>query len=90
MLHGGPGAVDITVGPGPVIDVRDRGPGLPEGTQAQALQPFWRAPGAVPGGTGLGLAIVERLHRAQGGTVAFGKPDGGGCEITLTFAPAVS
>ena len=88
VLHGGPGAVDITVGPGPVIAVRDRGPGLPEG--AQALQPFWRAPGAVPGGTGLGLAIVDRLQRAQGGTVGFGNPEGGGCEMTLTFAPAVS
>jgi two-component system OmpR family sensor kinase len=90
VLHGGPGAVEIIVGPGPAIAVRDHGPGLPEGAEAQALHPFWRAPGAVPGGTGLGLAIVDRLQRAQGGTVAIRAPEGGGCEITLTFARPVS
>jgi two-component system, OmpR family, sensor kinase len=55
---------------GPDRSVRDHGPGLPEGAQAQVFEPFWRAPGAVAGGTGLGLAIVDRLQRAQGGTVA--------------------
>ena len=88
VLHGGPGAVGIAVGPGPVITVRDHGPGLSQGAAEAVFQPFWRAPGAVPGGTGLGLAIVDRLQRAQGGAVSIRTPDGGGCEIALSFAPA--
>ena len=90
VLHGGPGAVEITLGPGPTLAVRDYGPGLPDGAQAQVFEPFWRAPGAVAGGTGLGLAIVDRLQRAQGGTVAVRAPEGGGCEITLSFAATTS
>lgn len=86
VLHGGPGAVEITVGPGPHIVVRDHGPGLPEAAHAKAFEPFWRAPGALPGGTGLGLAIVDRLQRAQGAAVAMRAPDDGGCEICLSFA----
>lgn len=86
VLHGGPGEVAITVGPGPALSVRDHGPGLPEGAQTKVFEPFWRAPGAVAGGTGLGLAIVDRLQRAQGGAVAMRTPEDGGCEITLSFA----
>jgi two-component system OmpR family sensor kinase len=90
VLHGGPGAVEIAVGPGPILSVRDHGPGLPPGANAHVFQPFWRAPGAVAGGTGLGLAIVDRLQRAQGGTVAAKTPEDGGCEITLFFAATKS
>jgi two-component system OmpR family sensor kinase len=91
VLHGGPGMVEITVGPGPLVSVRDHGPGLPSGAQTQVFQPFWRAPGAIPGGTGLGLAIVDRLQRAQGGAVAvMARAEGDGCEITLSFAAAKS
>jgi two-component system OmpR family sensor kinase len=86
VLHGGRGEVEITVGPGPTLSVRDHGPGLSEGAQSQVFEPFWRAPGAVAGGTGLGLAIVDRLQRAQGGAVAVSAPEDGGCEITLSFA----
>ena len=90
VLHGGPGEVTITAGPGPAISVRDHGPGLPGGTPARMLEPFWRAPGAVPGGTGLGLAIVDRLQQAQGGSVTVNAADGGGCEVILSFASAKS
>jgi two-component system OmpR family sensor kinase len=90
VLHGGPGEVDVTIGPGPNISVRDHGPGLPDDAQEKVFEPFWRAPGAVPGGTGLGLAIVDRLQSAQGGTVALHAPKGGGCKITLSFAGATS
>ena len=86
VLHGGPGAVAITVGPGETVSVRDQGPGLPKGAQAMVFEPFWRGPGAVAGGTGLGLAIVERLQRAQGGAIAVRAPEDGGCDITLSFA----
>jgi two-component system OmpR family sensor kinase len=90
VLHGGPGVIDITVGPGPTVSVRDHGPGLPDDEQAKVFEPFWRAPGAVVGGTGLGLAIVDRLQRAQGGAVTFRSPESGGSEITLTFVSQIS
>ncbi|MFA8386485.1 MAG: sensor histidine kinase [Pelagibaca sp.] len=90
VLHGGPGEVEITVGPDPKLSVRDHGPGLPDSAQAQVFDPFWRAPGAVPGGTGLGLAIVDRLQRAQGGMVALQSSEGGGCVVTLSFVPEKS
>jgi two-component system OmpR family sensor kinase len=90
VLHGGPGKVEITVGPGRSVSVRDHGPGLPPEAQTQVFQPFWRAPGAIAGGTGLGLAIVDRLQRAQDGTVTVKTPEGGGCEVTLSFAATKS
>ncbi|WP_296579171.1 HAMP domain-containing sensor histidine kinase [Phreatobacter sp.] len=87
VLHGGPGEVEITVGPDRSLSVRDHGPGLPPGANTRVFQPFWRAPGAVAGGTGLGLAIVDRLQHAQGGTVTAKTPEDGGCEVILSFAP---
>lgn len=88
VLHGGPGEVVITVGPGATITVRDHGPGLPPGARARVLEPFWRGAGAAAGGTGLGLAIVDRLQRAQGGTVVVRAPQGSGCEIVLSYEAA--
>lgn len=90
ILHGGPGEVEVTVGPGPTLCVRDYGPGLPVGAEEAVFEPFWRAPGAVAGGTGLGLAIVDRLQRAQGGTASIRLPQNGGCEITLSFVDVKS
>jgi two-component system OmpR family sensor kinase len=75
--------VDITVGPGAVLTVRDRGRGLPEDTARSLFDPFWRGPDAAPGGTGLGLAIVERVQRAQGGTVEARTAPGGGAAFVL-------
>lgn len=88
VLHGGPGAVQVTVDPDARIRVRDQGPGLPPGAALRIFEPFWRAPGAVPGGAGLGLAIVERLQHAQGGNVRAHNAEGGGCEVVLSFAVA--
>lgn len=88
ILHAGPGRIEVTAGPGPVLRVRDHGPGLPPGGMARLFEPFWRGEAAAPGGAGLGLAIVDRLQRAQGGTVEARAPAGGGAEFTLTFRPA--
>ena len=75
--------MDITVGPGAVLSVRDRGPGLPEDAARSLFDPFWRGPGAAPGGAGLGLAIVARVQRAQGGTVEARNAQGGGAAFVL-------
>lgn len=87
ILHAGAGTVEIGVGPGPVLRVRDHGPGLPPGAGTQMFEAFWRGEQAAPGGSGLGLAIVDRLQRAQGGGVTASTSEGGGAEFVLTFRP---
>lgn len=87
ILHGRASPVEISVGPGPALRVRDHGPGLLPDAQDHVFEPFWRGPDAVPGGAGLGLAIVDRLQRAQGGKVEVRTPTDGGCEFLLTFRP---
>lgn len=88
ILHGGTGPVEIFAGPGPLLRVRDHGPGLQPDMQDHLFEPFWRGPDAVPGGAGLGLAIVDRLQRAQSGGVEVRTPVDGGCEFRLTFHSA--
>jgi two-component system OmpR family sensor kinase len=88
IVHGGAGVVEISVGPGPELRVRDHGPGIPPGAGAALFQPFWRGADAAPGGAGLGLAIVERLQRAQGGAVTVEAPSGGGAAFRLHFRAA--
>jgi two-component system OmpR family sensor kinase len=85
ILHGGKGPVEIAVGPGPVVAVRDCGPGLPEGAKDILFDPFWRGEGAVAGGAGLGLAIVARAQQAQGGSVEARTRPGGGAEFVLRW-----
>ncbi|HWX19339.1 MAG TPA: ATP-binding protein [Candidatus Binatia bacterium] len=61
-----------------VLEVADRGPGLPPDQIDRAFDLFHRAPTARPGGTGLGLAIVKGFVEAQGGSVRAGnRPQGG-------------
>src|SRR5258708_39462129 len=54
-----------------IIEVLDRGPGIPETETDRLKRPFTRldASRAGPGGSGLGLAIVERVARTHGGTL---------------------
>ncbi len=85
IVHGGPGTVEIVVGPDPTVQVRDQGPGVPLGARQALFQPFWRGEGAAPGGAGLGLAIVERVQRAQGGEVHVHFAEGGGAVFELRF-----
>lgn len=85
ILHAGRGHIEISVGPGPQIRVRDEGPGLPPGGGRRLFEPFWRGADAPAGGSGLGLAIVDRLQQAQGGYVSARSHQGGGAEFVLSF-----
>ncbi len=71
-----------------VIEVRDRGPGIPASETERMKRPFTRLDAARtrPGGSGLGLAIVERVARAHGGTLELLPRDGGGLRARLTLA----
>jgi two-component system osmolarity sensor histidine kinase EnvZ len=66
-----------------VVDVADRGPGIPATDVERLKQPFTRASAARTSengvaGAGLGLAIVDRIARMHGGTFELLPRDGGG------------
>ncbi len=69
-----------------VVEVADRGPGLPEGSELRVFEKFFRAsPLTGARGTGLGLAIVHGIVTAHGGTVAAGQREGGGAVFRFTL-----
>ena len=70
------------------IDVRDRGPGIPEGERARIFDMFYSVERGDRGrqGTGLGLAICQGMVGAHGGSVqALPGPDGRGTVIRITL-----
>jgi two-component system OmpR family sensor kinase len=73
------------------IAIRDHGPGLPEGTESNVFERFWRAePGRERGraGAGLGLAIVAAIVDAHGGSVSAVNAPGGGAEFVVELPAA--
>jgi two-component system sensor histidine kinase QseC len=71
------GQVDLRVfrdGTQSVIEVEDRGPGIPETEKAEVFQRFRRLSGAVGFGTGLGLSIVQRIVDLHGASIALNDP----------------
>ena len=71
-----------------VIEVRDRGPGIPAGEAERLKRPFARLDQArgSRSGAGLGLAIVERVARAHGGSLDLLAREGGGLIARLTLS----
>ena len=70
------------------VEVRDRGPGIPDGDSERLKQPFTRLDPSRrgPSGAGLGLAIVERIARAHGGRLELAPREGGGLVARLVLA----
>ncbi len=64
-----------------VLDLNDRGPGIPEKDLDAIFLPFYRVDHARSphtGGSGVGLAIAERAVKLHGGNLrAFNRPGGG-------------
>ncbi len=71
-----------------ILEVADRGPGLPPDQLERIFDLFHRAPNARAGGTGLGLAIVKGFVEAQGGRVKAANRPGGGAVFTLRLPAA--
>ena len=68
------------------IEVRDKGPGVPEASLTNLFFPFYRVGDdrdRKQGGTGLGLAITERTARLYGGEVRAANAHGGGLIVTI-------
>jgi two-component system sensor histidine kinase HydH len=63
-----------------VIEVRDRGPGIPAGEEERIFEPFHTT---RMRGTGLGLAVARRIVSLHGGTIAARNGDDGGAVFTI-------
>jgi len=62
----------FTDGPDAVVEIGDRGPGLPASELEQVFKPFYRteqARSSRAAGSGLGLAVCRSIARAHGGDV---------------------
>lgn len=62
----------FTDGPDVVVEISDRGPGLPPDELERVFKPFYRTPQARSSraaGSGLGLAVCRSIARAHGGDV---------------------
>lgn len=66
-----------------LLQVADRGPGLPPGDIEHIFDLFHRLPNARPGGIGLGLAIVKGFVEAQGGRVQAANGMSGGAIFNI-------
>ena len=71
-----------------VIEVSDRGPGIPESEVASIFRPFYRvdmARSAQTGGFGVGLAIAERAIKLHNGQIRASNRVGGGTTIQISL-----
>ncbi|WP_137891058.1 HAMP domain-containing sensor histidine kinase [Ramlibacter sp. 2FC] len=95
--HGGRGgqaegiAVILRREPGwVVLQVCDRGPGVPPAQRERIFEPFYRLPGASEreGGVGLGLSLVRSIAQRHGGSVHCEDREGGGARFSVRLPPA--
>lgn len=76
---------------GPVIAIRDNGPGIPTDALEHLFERFYQAEQPSEGskeGSGLGLAIARRLAELQGGTLSGENAPGGGAIFRLCLPRA--
>ena len=91
LLHTPPGTpVTVSVrreGDSAVLEVADRGPGVPEELRERVFERFasGAGDGATSRGSGLGLAIVKAVADAHGGRVELSAADGGGARFRVTL-----
>jgi signal transduction histidine kinase len=94
LIHTPPGTpVTVSVrreGPTAVLEVADRGPGVPEPMRERVFERFARGDGdtAPRGSSGLGLAIVRAVTDAHDGRVRLGDAQGGGARFVVTLPAA--
>ena len=72
-----------------LIEVLDRGPGIPTESAERLKQPFTRLETARSGagGSGLGLAIADRIVRDLGGLLELLPREGGGLKARIAIPP---
>ncbi|MES2975940.1 MAG: HAMP domain-containing sensor histidine kinase [Pseudomonadota bacterium] len=70
-----------------IVQVCDRGPGVPVAQRERIFEPFYRLPGASEheGGVGLGLALVKSIVQRHSGTVHCEDRPGGGAVFVVNL-----
>jgi two-component system sensor histidine kinase KdpD len=88
LKYSPPGSpIEITATTDPswlLLEVADRGPGVPEQDLKRVFDKFYRIP--VPegaGGTGLGLSICKGIVEAHSGRISAENRSGGGLSIVI-------
>jgi signal transduction histidine kinase len=69
-----------------LVNVVDRGPGVPVDLRDRIFERFWRGRSVETAGVGLGLAIVRKIMEAHRGTAEVRNNSNQGAIFTLTFA----
>jgi len=67
-----------------LVQVCDRGAGVPEAARERIFEPFYRLPGHAEqaGGVGLGLSLVKQIAQRHGGSVCCEpREEGGSCFV---------
>ncbi len=72
-----------------VVEVADRGPGLPPGEEIRVFDKFYRVNGQSQSGSGIGLAICRGIVELHGGRIVVENRSEGGAvfRFTLPIAP---
>jgi two-component system sensor histidine kinase QseC len=71
-----------------ILEVRDTGPGIPEGERSRALERFYRVPGSGVEGSGLGLSIVRRIAELHHARLELSDNENGqGLRVRVIFTP---
>jgi signal transduction histidine kinase len=67
-----------------IVEVMDRGPGIPDDKKAQVFEPYFRS-GHKPSSihVGLGLGIVKTIAQLHGGDITLSDRQGGGLLVTV-------
>jgi two-component system sensor histidine kinase KdpD len=68
-----------------VVEVADRGPGIPAGEEKRIFDKFYRVDGHTPSGSGIGLAICRGVVELHGGHIAAHNRRGGGAVFRFTL-----
>lgn len=89
VIYGGSARVTLVKKGGfAIIEVSDRGPGLPPDEIERVLEPFYRVEASrsrETGGSGLGLAIARAAAETHGGTLRLRNRPGGGLVAAMTL-----
>lgn len=85
IVHGGAsGPIEVTVGPGARLSIRDHGAGLSDTDRELLFRRFWRKD-RNGGGAGLGLGIARSIVEAHGGRLSAENAPGGGAVFVCSF-----
>ncbi len=82
VKYGGGAEIGLSTADGlAVVEIADRGPGIPEAEREKVFAPFYRlerSRSRETGGSGLGLAVARSILRGHGGDIALAARPGGG------------